>query len=319
MITTKNALCAILCCLSLAACRQSAKDLPAEADQPAAEAGPDSWIGVQLAVRTSSADEIRDIEIEVAGVFPKMPADGFLKEGDILLKVGAGPVTDIDKTVDIIKKWPAGKALEVVFRRGVWEKNVFLIPEPRPSDTELLRRVYAGQTLSPLGGIMISTAAADGRGGIVPDSQCVMEGNKTCPKLGRLGKTDLAVGKVTVLLFWTQLGVAEGAPARTAAAFALLKQWQERFGAQGLEIVAITSDSPRSLASYLKTVGPQPRMTLVSMWLGNYGSARLASGLAPCVLVLDEKGVVRAAAGTIADLGALTDQVLPELLGVQRQ
>lgn len=312
MLNSKCVISAAICCLLSAGCKK-----PAEAPPPPAATRTDSWIGVELTVQAAPENEIRDNEysVQIAGIIPTMPADGVLKEGDILLRVGAKPVTDIVEAVDAIRNWPAGQELEVTVRRGDKWNTFVLRPQPKPSPTELLRRVYVGKPLPPFRGIMISTAVADGQGGIVPESQCVMEDDKACPKFGRLGQTSLAVGKATVLLFWTQNGAADDKPSEAGADFALLKRWQERFGAQGLEIVAITRDPPRTLAPFLKKVGPQPRMALVSMWLGNYGSARLAESYAPCVLILDEKGVVRAAAGTLRDIAGLGDRTLPELLG----
>jgi len=312
----------ILCCLMFVACRQSAKDLPAEANPPVTETRTDSWIGVELAVQAAPENEIRgenDYAVLIAGVLPTAPADGVLKKDDILTKVDGKPVTDIVKAIDVIRGWPAGQKLEVAVRRGNKVETLTLRPEPKPTPTALLNRAYVGRPLSPFGGVLISIAEADGQGGIVPGSQCVMEYDTTCPKFGRLGQTNLAVGKATVLLFWTQIGAVEGKPEQSATAFATLKGWRERFGAQGLEIVAVTRDSPRTLAPYLKKVGPQPRMTLISMFLGNYGSARLAESYAPCVLILDEKGVVRAVAGTVEDMTEISDRVLPELLRTPQQ
>ncbi len=301
---------AVFCCLSVAACKQAVRDVPAEA-VPVAEARPDSWIGVELAALTPPQDVISadEVVVKVVGVMIAAPADGILKEDDILVKVGGQPVTDIVQTIDRIKGWPAGQDLEVTVRRGNKEETLVLRPQSKPAPTALLNRAYLGRPLEPFTGAMISVAEVDAQDRVVPGSQCVMEYGTACPKFGRLGATDLTVGKATVLLFWSQDGTMASSPA-----FSVLKDCHERFGARGLEIVAITRDAPRTLMPYLKNV-PHPPMTLISMWLGNYRSARLAESLAPSVLVLDEKGVVRAAAGTVADMEALANQTLPELLG----
>jgi len=321
MFKPRCATSAILCCLLFASCRQSARDVPAEAIPPAAEARPDSWIGVALFERPGCGSEIREYgkHVEVSDTYPSAPADGLLMKSDVILRVGGRPVASYDDVVAVVRSWPAGQELEVTVNRADKEIAVRLRPEPKPAPEELLRRLYVGKPLPSFDGYEISIAEADGNGGIVPGSQCVMEKKKACPKFGRLGKTRLAVGKATVLLFWSQYDLDAEARRATPPVFAALKRWHERFGSQGLAVIALTSDTPNTLAAYLKTAGPQPPMTVISMFYGDYGVARFVAAMTPSVLVLDEKGVVRAAAGTIEDLAEIGDRVIPELLGTSEK
>ncbi len=307
----------VVCFFSIAGCKQPAEELPAEMP-PVVRA--DSWIGVELAEVEPRSEVIGSsaTEVLVAGTIPYMPADGVLKEEDVILRLGDEPAAGAARTVEAIRRWPAGRALPLTVRRGGKEVVCEVIPIAKPAPSDLLGRVYVGRPMPVFSGYQISVARTDGKGGVVAGTQCVMKDDADCLGLGRLGRTNLARGKATAVLFWTRYDDLEGQPSTTKETLAVLKAWTDKYAGQGLEIVAVTRDTPRSIMPYLQKAGSQPPMTLMSVSLGRLGAARLAQTLAPSVLVLDEKGVVRGAAGAVGDLKSLGDRLLPQLLDAPR-
>ncbi|MFA6603697.1 MAG: PDZ domain-containing protein [Patescibacteria group bacterium] len=313
MITAKRAFYAILVVLSFSACnKRPTENVPAE--KPRA-----SWIGVQLG--TVTAQELAEAGITIAAnttavmivdVVPTTPADGVLKQNDILLKVGAEPATDSDRVTETIQKSPAGQAIEITVLRDNREMTVVLAPETKPLPTALLDRIYVGRPLAPLPSDDVEVFVLDGQGGIVPASKCVPRDGQTCPKLDHQSKQfALAAGKATILLSWAPCDQST----ENTEFLAALKSWHDRYGAQGLEIVSLIQNSPCRLAECQKYIPLHPHMTLVY----NYGPRLFHELTAPNVLVLDKQGVVRATAGTIAYLSAIANDVLPKLLGEPQQ
>ncbi len=303
-------------CLPLIACKQPVKEAPAEAVVPV-----DSWIGVELAEIATQSDMIgsSETEIVVAGTIPTMPADGVLKFRDVILRLGGAPAAGSAKAVETIRNWPAGKVLPLTVRRDGQAVALEVTPIAKPAPTDLLSRVYVGRPMPSLDGFQISVAETDGSGGIVPGSQCVMTDDQACPKIGRLGRTNLAQGKTTAVFFWTQYAELPDQPSPTRQMMAVLKSWQDAYGGRGLKIVAATDDAPRTIMPYLQKAGPALRMTVLSVMLAGRDTARLARTLAPCVLILDDKGEVRGAAATVKDLEGLDGGLLPQLLDAPRK
>ena len=273
---------------------------------------PASWIGVGLDEKEDyDSKEIRGKNVIVTDVIPATPADGVLKPGDVIVTLGARSPASAKDMISIVQKWPTGTTLNAVVRRDGKDVAVNLRPTTRPTTEALLERLYLGKPLPPFPG-EISVAETDGRGGIVPGSQCVTEKDRVCPPIGKNGATNVALGKATAVLFWTRWSRDND------YTFAALRQLAQTYGDNGLRIVAITADPPYAIPAALSAgENLPPPMTVVSVYYGGYGGAAYAAMTFPTVLLLDEKGTVRAiVAGSGGDLSGTAARVLPQLLGI---
>lgn len=314
-----SVVCAVLPLIFSGACRTSADDAEStvenqseatEVEEPPVKA----WIGVFLSNQHEFGDEIREYPtfVKIIETLPSTPARGVLSDGDIFVSVNGQPVTTVDEVIAIISPWPVGDELSLVVRRKKKELTVNLHPEERPMYEEYLQKLYVGKPMPSLQK-QVSVAEVQRGGGIVPDSQCVMKGKKACPPYGRSKKTDLAVGKATVVLF-PNLWISKYRPV-----FPLLTAWDMRYGPKGLKIVTVTTTPPSLIAGYLSESDAYPPMTVFAISILERGELKYIEKGNPSVLVLDESGVIRAACLWGKEgLSESCERTVSDLLGVVR-
>lgn len=288
------ALCAVIPMFALGACQTFTDDAESSvANQPEATQvevpPPKSWIGASLRNQHEYGEEIRDYPsfVKIDGTLPETPAHDVLQDDDVLLSVDGHPVTTAQEVVAIVSERPVGVEVSMVVRRKKKEVTVRLRTEARPTYEEYLQKMYVGKPIPSLQK-HVSVAAVRKGGGIVPESQCVMGGKKECPPFGRAGKTDLSVGKATVVLFpklWNS---------RFQPVFPLLMAWDTRYGQKGLKIVTVTTDPPSLIAEYLAESDIYPPMSVLAISILERGALEYIEKASPSMLILDEDGMVRA-------------------------
>lgn len=290
-----SVLCTALPLFLAGACTTSAEDVESGVGNQPESAPVDaprvrSWIGAMLRTQRESGEEIREYPsyVEIADTLPSTPAHGVLSDEDVFVSVDGRPVTTAEEVIAIVSQWPVGDELSMVVRRKKKELKVLLRPVERPTYEEYLQKLYIGKPMPSLKK-RVSLADVQRDGGIVPGSQCVMKGKKACPPFGRSRKTDLSVGKATVVLFWSTWLTTQSRLALTRLRF-----WDTQFGKKGLKIVAVTTDLPSSVAKYFKDADTHPPMTVFAISSLELGVLKYIEKESPSALVLNENGVVRA-------------------------
>lgn len=214
--------------------------------------GPPAWIGVTM-------DPGGDTGVRVEHVVRGGPADkAGVKTGDRIVSIDGAAVTrpiQVSRTVTAKK---AGDTVALTVERGGSSINASIALAARPSGDEILKMDLVGAP---------APAFANAK-----------------PLTGAPASLASLKGRVVVLDFWASWC----GPCRMLAP--KLSTLKNRFGAQGLSVVGITSDDAEHAALFAERHG----MTYPS--LSDPGSDTNKSygivGL-PTVVVIDKKGVVR--------------------------
>jgi peroxiredoxin len=214
--------------------------------------GPPAWIGVTM-------DKGGDTGVRVEHVVRGGPADkAGVRSGDRIVGIEGKSVTqpaEVSRTVTARK---AGEIITVAVERGGNSINASITLASRPSSDEILKMDLVGApapafvNAKPLTGAPSSLASLKGR--------------------------------VVVVDFWASWC----GPCRMLAP--KLSTLKNRFGAQGLSVVGITSDDAEHAAVFAERHG----MTYPSLSDPNADTNK-AYGIVglPTVVIIDKKGVVR--------------------------
>lgn len=214
--------------------------------------GPPAWIGVTM-------DKGGDTGVRVEHVVRGGPADkGGVKTGDRIVGIEGKAVTQPLEVSRTVTSHKAGDTITLSVERAGNPINASIVLASRPSSDEILKMDLVGApapafvNAKPLTGAPSSLAALKGR--------------------------------VVIVDFWASWC----GPCRMLAP--KLSTMKNRFGAQGLSVVGITSDDAEHAALFAERHG----MTYPSLTDPNADTNK-AYGIVglPTVVVIDKKGVVR--------------------------
>jgi thiol-disulfide isomerase/thioredoxin len=242
--------------IALACALASASLLPARAaraESPADVAfAPPPWIGVTM-------DKGSDIGVPVLHVVRGSPAEkGGLKKGDRIVTVDGARVaaaSDVSRTVQAHK---IGDHVSLEVDRAGSSVSMTLALAERPTGDEILRMDLVGAAAPPW--------------------------TRVTPLSGAPASLDKVKGKVVLVDFWaTWCG-----PCRMLAP--KLTALKDRFGAQGLTVVGITTDDAAKAALFAERAGMR-----YGIVVDNDGATSGAYGIValPTMLLVDKKGIVR--------------------------
>lgn len=236
--------------------------------------GPPAWIGVTM-------DKGGDIGVRVEHVVRGGPADkAGMKSGDRIVGIEGKNVTQPQEVSRTVTSHKAGETITLSVERGGNSVNASVVLASRPSSDEILKMDLVGApapafvNAKPLTGAPASLASLKGR--------------------------------VVVVDFWASWC----GPCRMLAP--KLSTLKNRFGAQGLSVVGITSDDAEHAAVFAERHG----MTYPSLSDANADTNK-AYGIVglPTVVVIDKKGVVRDVfVGYDPSVEAKMEQVVKTLL-----
>ena len=182
-----------------------------------------------------------------------------LEAGDLIMQVGGEPVSRPDDVVRVVRQHRAGERLNIAFRRGSQDRLVAAVLQPMPNVDQILRQSYVGAPAPRFA--QLSSV----QGSLSPG-------------------LDALKGKVTVIEFWASwCGVC---PIMVPT----MNDWYARFGAQGFEVVGVTTDRVGVAASSAAQQG----MTY-PIWSDESGkTTEIYRALSlPTLFVIDRNGIVR--------------------------
>jgi thiol-disulfide isomerase/thioredoxin len=209
------------------------------------------WLGVAL---ESAADGVH-----AAHVVRGSPADkAGVQPGDRIVRVVNAPVVSPREVIEILSTHPEGEVVALVLSRAGHETALSVTLAQFPSPDEMLRMDHVGMPAPAWTGIEPTGGA--------PASLISLR------------------GRVVVIDFWaTWCG-----PCRDVAPE--LSALQARYGAQGLSVVGITTDTAEAAMTYKERV--EMRYPVEIDPRGETSRAYGVSAL-PTLFVVDKRGVVR--------------------------
>jgi thiol-disulfide isomerase/thioredoxin len=218
------------------------------------EDGP-AWLGVELA--TVPPDQAGVLVRDVTRDSPAERAG--LAAGDVIVSLDGEAVSRPNEVVRVVSLRKPGARLSVGFRRGTSDRLVAAVLGARPDVDAMMQKNYVGSQAPAFGDLTVVQ-------GSVPPSVSSLR------------------GKVVVVEFWASWCV----PCRMTAP--KLNRWHERWGAQGLEVVGVTTD-PAVFATQA-AVEFGIHYAVASDESGQTSRAYRAMSI-PTLFVIDRAGVVR--------------------------
>ncbi len=212
------------------------------------------WLGIMMDADGATPG------VRVSHVVRRSPADqAGISEGDRIVRVAGAVVRRGGEIASAVASHAVGDSLDITLARAGRETVLRVTLAPLPSQDEMMRMDLVGAFAPGWSGI-------EGVGGAFPAS------------VGALR------GRVVVMDFWaTWCG-----PCRMVAP--KLGDLQARYGAQGLSVLAVSTEDPQEVALFAQrmslryTVGVDRRAETTR----SYGVSSL-----PTLVVIDKRGVVR--------------------------
>jgi thiol-disulfide isomerase/thioredoxin len=248
----------------------------AESEPEEKEDGP-AWLGVELA--TVPPDQAGVLIRDVTRDSPAERAG--LNAGDVILSLDGEAVNRPNEVVRAVSLRRPGTRLAVGFRRGTADRLAAAILGARPDVDAMMQKNYVGSQAPAFGTLTVVQ-------GSVPEKVASLR------------------GKVVVVEFWASWCV----PCRMTAP--KLNRWHERWGAQGLEVVGVTTDPAVFATQAAVEFGIQ--YSVASDESGQTSRAYRAMSI-PTLFVIDRTGVVReVVVGYSPDRLAQAERLVEELV-----
>ena len=244
-----------------------------------AEAEP-GWLGVELAVPLAG-----EAGVLVRDVLRGSPAErAGLTPGDRILRIDSEPVARPPDVVRIVSARQAGDRVGLALVRAGADRLVPVVLEGRPDQNELLQAQFLGAAAPawrPLATVR----------GSVPGSIAELR------------------GRVVVIEFWASWCVACRLTVPT------LNAWKDRYGAQGLTVLGVTTDSPAVAMEASVELG----IDYPVLSDDDAETSRLYKAMAlPTLFIIDRQGVVRdVMVGYSSERLVQAEAKLAELVGVR--
>lgn len=229
---------------------------PADATPAWAQsATPRPWLGVSMAKSATGAPGVL-----VDRVVHGSPAElAGLRAGDRIVRIAGGRVSTGDAVVEAVAAHAPGDSLGVTYLRDGHELTVAVQLAPFPSADEMLRKDLVGKPAPAWDKVTFVKGAPPSA---PPDAN----------------------GRVVVLDFWATWCV----PCRMA--MPQLSRLQDRYGAEGLAVVGLSSEDAAPVLTYVRHESPR-----YSVALDTDAQATRRFGVVsyPTVVVIDRRGTVR--------------------------
>jgi thiol-disulfide isomerase/thioredoxin len=215
-----------------------------------------AWLGLAM-----DKDAAKGTGVRVSHVVRGSPADrAGLREGDRVVRVGTTPVLHPAEVVRAVAERAVGETVEIAYLRApATEQTARAVLARLPSPDDMMR-------MDLLGAFAPEWKHVQGVSGAVPSSMAALRGH------------------VVVLDFWaTWCG-----PCRIV--MPKLSVLQQRYGAQGLRVVGLSTEDADDVAAFAQHVSVAYPIAVdtQSETTRDYGVSSL-----PTLVVVDKRGVVR--------------------------
>lgn len=225
---------------------------PTGAPSPFLPLSPPPWLGVTM-------DNGADVGVRVEHVVKGSPAEkGGVRVGDRIVALDGARVTTPAEVTRTVQRHKVGETVALGLERGGTARTASVVLGSRPSGDEILRMDLVG-----------SPAPA---------------WTNVAPLAGAPAGIDKLRGRVVIVDFWASWC----GPCRMLAP--KLSGLKDRFGAQGLSVVGVTTDEPERAAVFAEK--HQMRYGIVVDRDGDTSKTYGITGL-PTMVIVDKKGVVR--------------------------
>jgi thiol-disulfide isomerase/thioredoxin len=251
---------------------------PSEGPAPAATDEP-GWLGVELALPPGDLAGVL-----VRDVMRDSPAQrAGLQQGDRILRIDAEPVVRPPDVVRIVSAHRAGERVGLVVQRAGADRLLAVLLDARPDQSVLMEREFLGAPApawKPLATVR----------GSVPSTLAELK------------------GRVVVIEFWASWCVA------CRLSIPTLNAWKDRYGAQGLTVLGVTTDAPGLATEASIELGID--YAVLSDEDGDTSRVYRAMAL-PTLFVIDRDGTVRdVMVGYSSSRLAKAEAKVRELIGV---
>jgi peroxiredoxin len=220
-------------------------------ESPSSETAGPGWLGVELGTVDGGAGVL------VRSTLRDSPAEkAGLAGGDVLLSIDGQPVNEPAAVVDIIAGRGAGTRAALVFLRDRQQRLAAVQLATKPRDDELMQKAFVGMPAPSLATVQTV------QGRVEPNLR----------------------GKVVVLEFWATWCFVCRMMVPT------LNEWHERYAAQGVQVIGVTSEGVQYAAQAASSLGMG--YAIASDASGRATLAYKALAL-PTLFVIDRQGTIR--------------------------